>query len=97
VPLAKIEEKKGDKTENVSNPGYDDWLALDQQLLSFILNLVNNCKLARTKTTIEAWATIEGQFVAQRARSGTTRMALTNTKRTLFLHDRVHCHDAKPW
>jgi hypothetical protein len=30
MPLVEMKEKKGDKTEKVPNPKYEDWLSSDQ-------------------------------------------------------------------
>jgi hypothetical protein len=51
APAAEIQEKVGDTTVTVANSEYEDWLAADQQVLSFILTSVTKEVLVRIATT----------------------------------------------
>lgn len=83
APAAELDGKDGDKGVKVVNPAYDDWLASDQQVLSFLLASVSKEVLTQiaTKTTaVDAWRTIETMFSSQkRARAVNTRLALSTT------------------
>jgi hypothetical protein len=69
----------------IPNPEYEDWDALDQQVLSYllgslskeILSHVSNCA-----TYVEAWTAIEGVFTSHtRARTVNIRLALRTTRK----------------
>jgi hypothetical protein len=76
----KLEEKQGDQKVMVANPEYEDWLASDQQVFSFILASVSKeilARIATATTAAQAWEKLEEQFTSQtRACAITTRMAL---------------------
>jgi hypothetical protein len=62
APAAEIQEKVGDTTVTVANSEYEDWLAADQQVLSFILTSVTKevlVRIATTKTPADAWKILE--------------------------------------
>jgi hypothetical protein len=83
APATELEEKQGDQKVMVANPEYEDWLASDQQVFSFILASVSKEILAwiATATTVaQAWEKLEEQFTSQtRACAITTRMALATS------------------
>jgi hypothetical protein len=79
-PAAELEEKDGDKTNNIPNPAYEDWLAADQQVLSFLLSSVSKdvlIQITTKKTAADAWRAIEAMFSSQ------TRAHAVNTCLTL--------------
>jgi hypothetical protein len=82
-PEAHIEEKDGDKVVKIINPIYEDWLAADQQVLSYIFVSVSKeilTQVATKKSSAEAWAAIETMFASKtRARTVNTRLALATT------------------
>jgi hypothetical protein len=75
-----ITNKEGDK---VPNPGYEDWLVTDQQVLSYILALISKeilTQVATKPTAAESWETIEMMFLSKtRAHVVNTRLALATT------------------
>jgi hypothetical protein len=79
-PEETIITKEGDK---VPNPKYEDWLATDQQVLSYILASISKeilTQVAAKPTAAEAWATIEMMFASKtRAHAVNTRLALATT------------------
>jgi hypothetical protein len=79
-PKQMITNKEGDK---VPNPSYEDWLATDQQVLSYILALISKeilTQVATKPTAAEAWETIETMFLSKtRAHMVNTRLALATT------------------
>jgi hypothetical protein len=81
-PTVEINDKDGDK---VSNPAYEDWLASDQQVLSFLLSSVSKEILAQIGTkqsAAEAWTIIETMFMSKtRARAVNTRLALATAQK----------------
>jgi hypothetical protein len=83
APPAEIKEKDGDKEILVPNPEYEDWLASDQQVLSFIFAYVTKeilVRVAATKTAYDAWKILEQQLTSQtRARVVNVQMALATT------------------
>lgn len=85
APAAEVQEGSGDKKTAVINPAYEDWLATDQQVLSFLLASLSKeilPQVAAKMTAADAWAEIESMFSSQtRARTVNTRMALSNTKK----------------
>jgi hypothetical protein len=76
-------EEKGDKSITIANPEYEDWLAGDQHVLSFILASVSKkilVRVAMATTTAEVWENLEEQFTSQtRASTISTHMALATT------------------
>ncbi|WVZ95434.1 LOW QUALITY PROTEIN: hypothetical protein U9M48_041200 [Paspalum notatum var. saurae] len=85
APAAEIDEKDGYKTVKVPNPAYEEWLASDQQVLSFILASLSDeilTQKATKKSAAEAWGAIEKMFTSQtRARAVNTRLALATTQK----------------
>jgi hypothetical protein len=75
-PAAELDAKDGDKEIKITNPNYGDWLAVNQQVLSFILTSVSKdvlIQIAVKKTAADAWRTIEAMFSSQtRARAVNT-------------------------
>jgi hypothetical protein len=75
----------GDKEVKIPNLAYEAWVALDQQVLGFLLSLVTREVLQQVsscKTAVAAWKTIEHAFGSHtRARAVNTRMALVNTQK----------------
>jgi hypothetical protein len=58
-------DENGDKEFKITNPDYEDWLAADQQVLSFLLTYVSKdvlIQIAAKKTVADAWLTIEAMF-----------------------------------
>lgn len=84
-PAAEIDSKQGDKTVKIINPAYEDWLASDQQVLSFLLASVSKellVQVAAKPTAAEAWTAIETMFASRtRARAVNTRLALATTRK----------------
>jgi hypothetical protein len=67
APTEELEEKEGEKSITVPNPEYEDWLAGDQQVLSFILASISKEILVRVvtaPTTAEAWKILEEQLTS---------------------------------
>lgn len=81
-PAAEIDGKDGDK---ISNPVYEDWLASDQQVLSFLLSSVSKeilAQIATKKSAAEAWTVIEMMFASKtRARAVNTWLALATAQK----------------
>ena len=75
-PAMMIDDKDGDM---VTNLVYEDWLAADQQVLSFLLSYVSKeilIQVATKEIAAEAWQAIETMFASQtRARAVNTRLA----------------------
>lgn len=73
------------KAAKVPNPAYEDWEASDQQVLGYLLSSLSRdvlMQVATCETAAEAWRTIEGMYSTHtRARSISTRFALSNMKR----------------
>jgi hypothetical protein len=82
-PVEEIEEQDDDKKILVPNPEYEDWLAGDQQVFSFLFASVSKetlVRIATATTAVEAWQKLEDQFTSQTlACTINTRMALANT------------------
>ena len=86
MPAAEVIQKGADgKDEKVPNPALEDWEAVDQQVLGYLLSLVSKdvlTQVATSTTAAEAWKTIEDMFASQtRARSVNIRIALATTKK----------------
>jgi hypothetical protein len=63
-----LEEKQGDQKVMVANPKYEDCLASNQQVFSFILASVSNeilARIATATTAAQAWEKLEEQFTSQ--------------------------------
>ncbi|XP_072150100.1 uncharacterized protein [Setaria viridis] len=77
--------KANDKKEMVANPGYDLWVAKDQQLLSYLLNSITKEVLAQVaaETTLAgAWSALQTVFAAHsRARVTNLCMRLSTLKK----------------
>jgi hypothetical protein len=82
-PTVELDAKDGEKEIKITNPDYEDWLAADQQVLSFLLTSVSKdvlIQIAAKKTAVDAWQTTEAMFSSQtRAHMVNTRLALTST------------------
>jgi hypothetical protein len=80
--VEEIEDKVDGKKVMVPNSKYEDWLAADQQVFSFLLASVSKeilIRIAMVKTVVEAWTKLEDQFTSQtRAHTISTRMTLAN-------------------
>lgn len=86
VPASTIKGKIEDNTEaDVTNPLYEDWAAIDQQVLGYLLTNVTKDVLlliSSCKTAAEAWAVIEANFSSvTKAHSINTRIALATTRK----------------
>lgn len=82
-----ITSKDNDGTAiKIVNPAYEEWLAQDQQVLSFLLSSISKAILPPivAKTTVaEAWREIEDMFSSQtRARAVNTRILLSTTRKS---------------
>jgi hypothetical protein len=84
-PAVQIDDKDGDKTVRFINPAYEDWLAFDNQVLSFLLTSVSKdllVQVAAKETASEVWNATEHMFASQtRARAVNTRLALATTRK----------------
>jgi hypothetical protein len=84
-PPKGIVVKRGDKEEKEANPEYTRWLALDQQVLSYLLSTMTRdvmLQVATATTAAELWAAVEEIFSSQsRARAMNTRIALAVLKK----------------
>jgi hypothetical protein len=64
-PVVELDAKDGEKEIKITNPDYEDWLAVDQQVLSFLLASASKdvlIQIAVKKTAADAWQTIEAMF-----------------------------------
>jgi hypothetical protein len=81
-PAAEIDGKDGEK---ISNPAYEDWLASDQQVLSFLLSSVSKeilAQIATKQSAAEAWTVIQTMFASKtRARAVNMRLALATAQK----------------
>jgi hypothetical protein len=81
APAQKITQ--GDK--EIDNPLYGQWIAIDQQVLGYLLlNMSRDALLqvATSKTAAEAWAFLEATFsYIKKARAVNTRIALSTTRK----------------
>lgn len=75
--------KKDEKDIVVPNPDYTEWVAQEQQVLSYLLLSLSReilSQVVHMNTAAGVWTTIEGMFTSQsRARAINTRMALATT------------------
>lgn len=84
-PPKEINVKIGKTTTKGANPEYAKWLALDQQVLSYLLTTMT-CdvmfQVGAAMTAAELWAVVEEIFSSHtRARAVNTRIALATTKK----------------
>lgn len=84
-PEAEVTVTADGKSTNKANPAFEDWEALDQQVLGYLLSSLSRdvlMQVAACETAAEVWATIERMYSTHtRARTMNTRFALTNTKK----------------
>nr|CAD1824304.1 unnamed protein product [Ananas comosus var. bracteatus] len=84
-PPVQIDGKDGDKIIKVDNPLYEDWLAADQQVLSYLLASVSKevlAQVAAKQSAAEVWTAIEVMFASKtRARAVNTRLALATAQK----------------
>jgi hypothetical protein len=67
-PIAELDAKYGDKVTKVMNPAYEDWRAMDQHVLSFLLASISKdvlVQIATKQMVAEAWQAIEAMFSSQ--------------------------------
>lgn len=80
-----ITKDDGKTTEKVANPALAQWVAQEQQVLSYLLSSLSRDVLTQVATlgkATEVWEAIESLFALQsRARVINTRMALSTTKK----------------
>jgi uncharacterized membrane protein YgcG len=90
------------KTEKKANPAFEDWEAVDQQVLGFLLTSLSRdvlMQVARCTTAAEAWTTIDQMYsIHTRARAINTYYALTNTKKgnMMALGDEMAASTGRP-
>lgn len=76
-------EKKKEGDPPILNPQFKEWVAKDQQVLSYLLTSLSpqiGSQVTHVTTAAEVWATIEGLHASQsRAHIISTRMALATT------------------
>jgi hypothetical protein len=80
------EEFIGDKDNKTTNPAHEVWLALDQQVMGFLLSSLTREVLQQVATcknaAAAAWKTIEGSFGSQtRACAVNVHMSLATTQK----------------
>jgi hypothetical protein len=79
-----IGEKDG-KATSKPNPAYDAWVAMDQHVLSFLVNTLSPKILVTTigmETASEVWGAIKAIFASQsQTRVSNLRVALARTKK----------------
>ncbi|KAK1683027.1 hypothetical protein QYE76_043875 [Lolium multiflorum] len=79
-----VDGEKGGKV-TVSNPAYEHWITMDQQVLSYLLNTLSMdilLSVTGLETASEVYAAIKVMFSSQsRTRVANLRVALINTKR----------------
>lgn len=84
-PEAEVTVTADGKSTKKANPAFEDWEALDQQVLGYLLSSLSRdvlMQVAACETAAEVWATIERMYsMHTRARTMNTRFALTNTKK----------------
>ncbi|EAZ42932.1 hypothetical protein OsJ_27521 [Oryza sativa Japonica Group] len=77
--------KKDEKDIVVPNPDYTEWVAQEQQVLSYLLLSLSReilSQVVHMNTAAGVWTAIEGMFTSQsRARAINTRMALATTQK----------------
>jgi hypothetical protein len=76
---------EGDKEVKTLNPAHENWVAMDQQVLNFLLSSMTRDVLQQVstcKTAAAAWSTIECSFGSlTRARIVNTHLALATTQK----------------
>jgi hypothetical protein len=81
APLEKIQEKG----TTISNPEYEEWFAIDQQVLAFLLLSLSKEIVAQVivcTTTPSAWGVIEGMYaLGTCARTVNIRISLATMKK----------------
>lgn len=66
-PSKEIDGKVDGKEAKVSNPAYEEWVATDQQILSFLLTSVSRdvfSQVTRKKTSADAWKAIRDMYAS---------------------------------
>lgn len=80
--MKEIVDNDGNKT---SNPTFEEWDAMDQQVFGYLLSWLGReilTQVASTETAAEAWSNIEAIFMSQtRARAVNLRLTLSTTKK----------------
>jgi hypothetical protein len=67
APPAEHDVKQGEKSVKEPNPAYEEWFAIDQQVLGFIFTSVTKevlGQIAASTTAAEAWAGVADIFAA---------------------------------
>jgi uncharacterized membrane protein YgcG len=84
-PPKEIVVKQGGTETKEVNPEFTRWMALDQQVLSYLLSTMTRdvmLQVATATTAAELWAAVEEIFSSQsRARAMNTRIALATLKK----------------
>jgi hypothetical protein len=77
--------KEKDSSPFAENPAYADWIAMDQQILSYLINTLSKEVLTQiiSKTTShEAWTVLENMFSSQsRSRINNLRIQLAKASK----------------
>ncbi|CAN6318271.1 unnamed protein product [Urochloa humidicola] len=85
APPKDLDNKVNGKDVKRSNPEYARWVALDQQVLAYLLSTMTRdvmMQVAGARTSADLWAAVEEIFSSQtRARAMNTRIALTTLKK----------------
>lgn len=85
TPEEEVDDKVDDKVVRVSNPAYEEWFALDQQVLGFLFSSLSSnilSQVATAKAAAQAWQAIQEMFASHtRARTVNVRLALATTKK----------------
>lgn len=86
APTEEVDEKQADgKSIKVANPAFEEWFAVDQQVLGFLLTSLSRDILAQVtmaKTSAEAWKVITDMFASHtRACATNVCLALATTKK----------------
>ncbi|KAK1692072.1 hypothetical protein QYE76_008769 [Lolium multiflorum] len=80
APEEKLPGKENDSSSSAENPAYVDWIAMDQHILSYLINTLSKEVLTQviSKTTShEAWSVLENMFSSQsRSRINNLRIQL---------------------
>lgn len=84
-PPKEVNVKEGDKVVNGVNPKYTKWVALDQQLLSYLLTTMTRdvmLQVSTATTSAQLWTTVKEIFSSKtRTRSINMRIALATLKK----------------
>jgi hypothetical protein len=85
APPKEVEEKVSDKTIKKPNPDHVRFIAMDQQLLSYIFSSLSRdifIGVGRHQTSAQVWRALCNSFASQtQARSVNTRISLATTKK----------------